>query len=195
MSFSLLLLTTVNISTHYFTTPIDPHNLFELNPTCSYADDDIFSSDMVVCKGESAVLTDGIAKPMLPPMPSQYIEWNKSSDGFTIVVDKNHMRMTQLDIYYYNSPTTGLGLPILSSIYVSSVKTSESPVGPVPFFYANNQDLAQDDSQIRMVSIVINDIRNEIAMGQFVHFHFSYTSSRIWRSQLIEIQAYGGTGI
>ena len=149
---------------------------------------------MVVCTGKKQVLTDGITQPTVPPVSSEYIGWDRGSDGFTIIVDKNHMRMTQLDLYFYNYPSTGLGLPPVSSIYVSSLKTNGTLVGPLSFVYANNQDLAYEDNQIRMASIIINDINNDITFSQFVHFNFKYTSCLLWRTQLIEIKAYDGTG-
>ena len=187
-------LITVSTTAYYLTTPNDPGDFFEQNPDCSYVDDIVSETSMVVCSGEKQVLTDGITEPNIPPLPNQYIGWQRNGDGFTIIVDTNHMRMMQLDLYYYNFPAAGIGLPPLSSIYVSSSKTNGTLIGPLAFVYANNQDLSQDDNQMRMASIVISDMNNELTFSQFVHFRFNYTSSLIWRTQLMEIQAYGGTG-
>ena len=188
-------ITTVSITSYYLTTPNDPDDFFEQNPDCSYADDAFPKSSMVVCRGTNHILTDGVTDPVsIPSTPSHYVGWGRNVSGFTIIVDKNNMRMTQLDLYYYNNPAAGLGLPVLASIYVSSLKANGTLDGPLSFVYANNQDVNQDDDEVRKVSVIIDDINNEVAFSQFVHFNFNYTSSLIWQTQLIELQAYGGTG-
>ena len=189
--------TTVDIDSYYLTTPNDPVDFDAYNQGCSPDYDSFPGQSVVFCTGQQQVLTDHSTEASIPPAPDQYVGWDRKQedlDGFTIVIDVVHTRLTQLDIHFYHNPSAGIGLPEVSSIYVSSSKANETSAGPLSFVYVRNDDLAQGDNRMRTVSIIITDDLDSIGFYQFVRMNFAYTSSVIWRTQLTEIQAYGGTG-
>ena len=191
--------TTVDIDSYYLTTPNDPADFHTYNQGCLPTDHDSFpGQSMVICSGQQQVLTDRSIEASIPPAPNQYVGWDRNQgdlDGFTIIIDVVHTQLTQLDIHFYHNPSAGIGLPEVSSIYVSSSKANETGVGPLAFVYARNKDLTQGDNRIRTVSIIITpDNLDSVGFYRFVKMNFAYSSSVIWRTQLTEIQAYGGTG-
>lgn len=186
--------TTVDINSYYLTTPNDPAVFFEENPSCSLASDQF--QDKVVCAGQQQVLTDKSTGAGLPLDPSEYVGWDSTGnalDGFTMIINANYTILTRLDIHFYNHPAAGIGLPEVTSIYVSSSSQANGVFeGPMSFVYASNDDLAQSDNGMRMLSIIITE--SNVGFYRFVRINFDYSSPLIWRTQLTEIRGYGGTG-
>ena len=197
MLFLWPLLTTVDINSYYLTTPNDPEDFFAHNQGCSFDSKSFPGQSMVVCKGQQQLLTDHSTEASIPPAPSQYVGWDGNQgelDGFTIIIDANHTRLTRLDIHFYHNPSAGIGLPEVSSIHVDSQAKNTFFADPLSFVYARNEDLAQSDNRMRTVSIIITDNLDSTSMYRFVKVSFAYSSSTIRRTQLTEIQGYGGTG-
>ena len=198
-SFPLDSPTAVDINSYYLTTPNDPADFSDHNQGCSPTDHDSFpGQSVVICTGQQQVLTDRFTEASIPPAPYQYVGWDRNQeglDGFTIVIDSDHTRLTRIDIRFYHNPSAGIGLPEVSSIYVFSSKASNTFANPLSFVYARNEDLAQSDNRMRTVSIIITDDNlDSIGFYQFVMVNFVYSSSTIERAQLVEMWGYGGTG-
>ena len=81
-------------------------------------------------------------------------------------------------LYFFNSPNTSIGLPMIS------VFTMRSPVG---YFFANNDDLNQTDSQLRNVTLHLQQLTSAVQLD----FTFTNQSAIDWLL-LSEVILYNG---
>ena len=87
-------------------------------------------------------------------------------------------------VYFFNSPADAIGLPLIK------VFTGTRPVPPVPYFFSDNGDLAQTDSQLRTVTLQLSQ-----EIGDFqLDFFFSSNSGIDW-FLVSEVQLYSGKRI
>ena len=82
-------------------------------------------------------------------------------------------------VYFFNSPAEAIGLPLIKVIKPGNQ--------PVPYFFSDNDDLTQTDSQLRTVTLQLNQ-----KLGNFrLDFIFSNNSGINW-FLISEVQFYNG---
>ena len=102
---------------------------------------------------------------------------NDSRLGFTIGIN-----VSKVVVYFFNSPTDAIGLPLIKII---------KPVNQtVPYFFSDNDDLTQSDSQLRTVTLQLSQELSSVLLD----FFFPSNSS-IDRFLVSEVQFYNGKRI
>ncbi len=113
--------------------------------------------------------------------------WNQGSAvlaGFVLTPDT---LVTSANIFFRNEPSQGIGLPSVNAIY--SYGSFFTPEIPLEATIIGNQDLSQDDSGLRNVSLVVTTDQFDISPYDnfFIQFTFS-DSSPITTLVLSEIE-------
>ena len=97
---------------------------------------------------------------------SFYLEFNFGSPNYYI---------TRVDIYYYNNPSQGYGLP--------DIRASMSPTGvgftPVVSTFIDNSEVSQSDDEVQMLSLIVLTKPTEHFRGnqQVFQLWFIFSSS------------------
>ena len=81
-------------------------------------------------------------------------------------------------IYFFNSPNNSIGLPMISLYGVGSQ--------PLSYVFDNNDDLRQNDSQLRNVTLNIQQLTD------VVQFDFIFNTSTIDSLLVSEVKFYNG---
>ena len=82
-------------------------------------------------------------------------------------------------LYFFNSPNTSIGLPMISVFTTMG--------SPIDYFFANNDDLSQTDSQLRNVTLHLQKLVSTVQLG----FTFTNQSAIDWLL-LSEVILYNG---
>ena len=102
---------------------------------------------------------------------------NDSRLGFTLGAS----RVSKVVVYFFNSPANAIGLPLIKVFFDNQ---------PIPYFFSDNGDLAQTDSQLRTVTLQLSQ-----EIGNFqLDFFFPSNSSIDW-FLVSEVQLYNGKRI
>ena len=89
--------------------------------------------------------------------------------------------VSKVVVYFFNSPTNAIGLPLIKVF---------TGTQPVPYFFSDNGDLAQTDSQLRAVTLQLSQ-----KIGNFqLEIFFSSNSGIDW-FLVSEVQIYSGKRI
>ena len=70
-------------------------------------------------------------------------------------------------LYFFNSPNTSIGLPMIS-VFAGG--------NPVDYFFANNDNLSQSDSQLRNVTLYLQQLTSAVQLD----FAFTNQSAIDW---------------
>ena len=103
------------------------------------------------CPG-NARLTDGETNEEMDFDTDNFMGWNTSFDLEFDFGSPNYY-ITRVDIYYYNNPSKGYGLPDIS--------TSMSDNGQRGFFtpvvstFIDNSEVSQSDDEVQMLSLIV----------------------------------------
>ena len=129
----------------------------------------------------SSKLIDGDFGPMdsLTGQLGQFFGFNQNDSRLTFNIGTNNI--SKVVVYFFNSPTNAIGLPLIKVFTVNRT---------VPYFFSDNDDLAQTDSQLRAVTLQLSQ-----EIGNFrLDFFFSSSSSIDW-FLVSEVQLYSGKRI
>ena len=121
---------------------------------------------------------------------NNFMGWNTS---FDLEFDFGSQRfyITRVDIYYYNNPSQGYGLP--------DIRASMSPTGdgftPVVSTFIDNSEVSQSDDEVQMLSLIILTPFSDLAYNQQVlHLEFTFSSSYLaTRTFISEMKFYNRT--
>ena len=159
------------MNAHYITIPIAYNHSPTTGPGC-FQDRGSLS-----CPG-GILLSDGdIGSAELDT--SKVFAWNRE---FSIALTTSVATMVkQVNLFFYNIPSSGIGLPP-AELFWSDV----SPLNPnIPLSHAivGNQDLSQDDSTLRNVSLVVTtdqeDTKIVLADYRYFRIHFTFPAETI----------------
>jgi len=120
--------------------------------------------------------------------------WNRSETSIAFITSVA-TKVRQVNLFFYNIPSSGIGLPP-AELFWSNVNPLNPDI-PLSHVIVGNQDLSQDDTTLRNVSLVVTTDQNSIADYRFfrIHFTFSAETSLIDWILLSEVQLCGETGM
>ena len=131
----------------------------------------------------SSKLIDGDFGPMdsLTGQLGQFFAFNQTDSRLNFVFATN---VSSVVVYFFNSPTDAIGLPLIKVIKLGNQ--------PVPYFFSDNDDLKQTDSQLRTVALQLSQ---ELSVFQLI-INFTFpNNSRIDWFLVSEVQFYNGKRI
>ena len=108
------------------------------------------------------------------------LEFNFGSRSFTI---------TQVNIYFYNNPSAGYGLPAIRT----SVSFDGQGFGPIEYSFTDNSEFSQTDDQVLVIPLIITTSPGTLSGYQFFRLHFDFTSYQISQTFLSELTFFSGT--
>ena len=101
--------------------------------------------------------------------------------------------MRQVNLFFYNIPSSGIGLPPAELFW--SDANAVSPEIPLSHVIVGNQDLGQDDTTLRNVSLVVTTYQDADYRFFRIHFTFPAEASLIDWVLLSEVQLCGEAGL
>ena len=108
------------------------------------------------------------------------LEFNFGSRSFTF---------SQVNISFYNNPSTGYGLPAIST----SVSFEGQSFNPIEYSFADNSEFSQTDDQVLVIPLIITTSPDLLSEYQFFRLHFDFTSYQINRAFLSELTFFSNT--
>ena len=108
------------------------------------------------------------------------LEFNFGTGAFTF---------TQVNIYFYNNPSAGYGLPAIST----SVAFTGQDFSPVEYSFTDNSEFSQTDDQVLVIPLIITTSPDTLSGYQFFRFNFDFTSYQITQTFLSELTFFSGT--
>ena len=154
---------------------VTPPTTYDPSPS-SFTDDCNLgdTGDLRRCP-DSTRLTDGETNEGMDFDPDNFMGWNKSFDLEFIFGSPNYY-IIRVDIYYYNNPSEGYGLP--------DIRTSTSPSGQrfsfnnVVSTFIDNSEVSQSDDEVQMLSLIILTSISVFGLTQQAfHLQFIFSSS------------------
>ena len=129
----------------------------------------------------SSKLIDGDFGPMdsLTGQLGRFFAFNQTGSRLNFVFGTN---VSKVAVYFFNSPTNAIGLPLIKIIRIGNQ--------PVPYFFTDNDDLTQTDSQLRTVTLQLSQKLWSVRLD----FIFP-NNSRIDWFLFSEVQFYNGKRI
>ena len=121
------------------------------------------------------------------PNPRIYFQFTKPGDTF----------IRQIDLYFYKSASSRVGLPDVRLHVASAVTTIEKQYFPIPFAIISNQSISEIDNQTVKVSLVdiIDQPNNVLIDNEIVRMTFNFNNSDTLDWMLIsEIIMFNETG-
>ena len=142
----------------------------------------------ILCNSGDIVLTDGAFGDEGGSIdPTKFIAWNDSS-RISIQHSDAVAAVKQVNLFFYHEPASGVGLPE----FKLSASISDTDLGnPLNYTILGNQDLSQDDAQVRNVTLALTELPTESA-NRF-HIKFTLTDS-IQQFAISELQLCGDQG-
>ena len=130
------------------------------------------------CFGNTSKLTDGDFGPMdsLNGQLGRFFAFNQNDSTLRFFVGA---RVSTAVLYFFNSPADGIGLPQLKVI------NDDDTI--VPYFFSNNDELTLTDSQLRTVTLQLNQ--------ELIRFQIDFifpSNSRINWFLVSEVQFFNG---
>ena len=129
----------------------------------------------LVCFPDNIAILDGSSGASSGSVdPSEFLAWNEDSRitliraGTADALDA----VTQVILYFYHEPSSGIGLPELQ---LSASIHDLTPGDPLTYTILNNQDLSVNDAQVRSVTLVFTEPKPTPVNR--IHIRFSLTSS------------------
>ena len=173
----------------YFPLPFPGEfNGISTTPSCLNLDSEILCSTGDI---GTVVLTDGVFGDEGGSIdPTKFIAWNDSSRiSIQHTDDVAVAAVKRVNLFFYHEPASGVGLPE----FRLSAGTSDTILGdPLTYTILGNQDLSQDDAQVRNVTLALTELPPEPAVNRF-HIGFTLTDS-IQQFAISELQLCGDQG-
>ena len=106
-------------------------------------------------------------------------------------------KVRQVNLFFYNIPSSGIGLPPAELFWGSSSPFSQFIRYPLSHVIVGNQDLSQDDSTPRNVSLVVTTDQDSIPYYRYFCIHFTFPAETILIDWILlsEVQLCGEAGI
>ena len=101
------------------------------------------------------------------------------------------LTFTQVNIYFYNNPSAGYGLPAIST----SVSFGGTLVDDVMIEYSftDNSEFSQTDDQVLVIPLIITTSPGTLSGYRFFRLNFDFTSYQITQTFLSEFTFFSGT--
>ena len=174
-------------SYHITPIPIAYNNSTTTGPNC------IIDSGSISCPCGGVLLDGDTGRAELDT--SKVFAWDREISIAFIITST---RVRQVNLFFYNIPSSGIGLPPAELFWGNA-----NPLNPdVPLSHAivGNQDLSQDDTTLRSVSLVVTtDQDNDPSITDYRYFRIRFTfpaeTSLIDWILLSEVQLCGEAGL
>ena len=111
---------------------------------------------------------------------------------FELVLRFPDTLISGVDIYFYNNPRMGYGLPPVTKAGFSF--NSLITFALVQFSFANNSHLNQSDDSVTVVSIVVSSDPNDSPYST-LSLSFDNSSTQLSETYISEVKLFNGTGI
>ena len=157
--------------------PFNGSNLTTTGANCSM----VQVGRSIECSAPSKLI-DGEFGPMdsLMGQLDQFFAFNQDGSRLNFVFTTN---VSKVVVYFFNSPTNAIGLPLIKVIKPGNRS--------VPYFFSDNDDLTQTDSQLRSVTLQLSQ-----QPGTEFRFDFIFPSNSSINWFLVsEVQFYNGKRI
>ena len=123
---------------------------------------------------------------------SKVLAWNRE---INIVIERTQStRVNQVNLFFYNIPSSGVGLPPVKLYWSTTSVFPQLPENLLSHVIVGNQDLSQNDSSPRNVSLVVTNNPQTNYQNFRIHFTFPETSLIDW-ILLSEVQLCGAAGV
>ena len=175
----------VTVNSYYIPpTPIAYNNSPITDPGC-FADGDSLSCPSGILLGDNDTGSAGLDT-------SKVFAWDREVN---IVFVLSPTKVRQVNLFFYNIPSSGIGLPP-AELFWSNVNFFNPDI-PLSHVIVGNQDLSQDDSTLRNVSLVVTTDQDSIPDYRYfrIRFTFPAETSLIDWILLSEVQLCGETGM
>ena len=149
--------------------------------------------------------TQTINKLRLCPIPSRLAdnvteegqEFNSNSfvrfrGDFELVFQFPDTHISLVDIYFYNNPKMGYGLPPVTEAGFSF--NSLSSFNPIQVSFANNSHLSQSDDSVTVVSIVVSSDPFDSPYS-LLRLSFDNSSTQLSETCISEVKLFDGTSM
>ena len=140
----------------------------------------------------SARLTDGVTDEGTAFNENNFIGWSSNIGNITLQFNfgSSSFYFTKVDIYFYNNPSAGYGLPAVTT----SVSFSGQPGDSIPVLsaFTDNSQLSKTDDNVDVISLTI--LVPSFGNIQFLKLFFNFSSYNITQTFLSEIKFFTGTG-
>ena len=111
---------------------------------------------------------------------------------FELVFQFPDTRISLVDIYSYNNPKMGYGLPPVTEAGFSF--NSLVTFNDIQVSFANNSHLSQSDDSVTVVSIVVSSDPFDTPYS-FLRLSFDNSSTRLSETYISEVKLFNGTGM
>ena len=145
----------------------------------------------------TARLTDDVTNEGMDFNSDNFMGWNSSFDLEFNFGSQNYF-FTRVDIYYYNNPSGGYGLPdIRTSI---SLNGNEGSYTTVVCTFIDNSEVSQSDDNVQVLSLVILTPESSSSLMflvpyQYLRLQFIFSSSFLATQTFIsEMRFFTDTG-
>ena len=119
---------------------------------------------------------------------ANFMGWNNSF-ALEFNFGTGEFTFTQVNIYFYNNPSAGYGLPAIRT----SVSFIGQDFGPIEYSFADNSEFSQTDDQVLVIALLITTSPGILREYQFFRFNFDFTSYQITQTFLSELTFFSGT--
>ena len=121
---------------------------------------------------------------------ANFMGWNNS---FTLEFNfgSRSFTLTQVNVYFYNNPSAGYGLPsIRTSVSFSGTLVDDTQI---EYSFADNSEFFQTDDQVLVIPLIITTSPGTLSGYQFFRLNFDFTSYQINLALLSELTFFSGT--
>ena len=140
----------------------------------------------------SARLTDGVTDEGTAFNENNFIGWSSNIDNITLQFNfgSRSFYFTKVDIYFYNNPSAGYGLPAVTTSVSFSGQPGEDIL--LASAFTDNSQLSKTDDNVDVISLTI--LVPSFGNIQFLKLFFNFSSYNITQTFLSEIKFFTGTG-
>ena len=139
----------------------------------------------------SARLTDGVTGEGTAFNENNFIGWSSNIGNITLQFNfgSTSFYFTKVDIYFYNNPSAGYGLPAVTT----SVSFNGQPGEDIPVLsaFTDNSQLSKIDDNVDVISLTI--LSPSFRVIQFFELFVDFSSYNITQTFLSEIKFFTGT--
>lgn len=150
-------------------------NLTTTSPGCTANTPNTLVCDNVL----SAKLTDGVFGPLDSLCLDCYFAFGRNSSTRNSITFSLPFPISTIILYFFNSPTQFIGLPLLNVFGLSNIS--------IDYFFDGNDVLGQTDSQLRNITLRLQQLISTVQ----INFSFPESSVIDWLL-LSEVQFYNG---
>ena len=111
---------------------------------------------------------------------------------FELVFQFPDTHISLVDIYFYNNPKMGYGLPPVTEAGFSF--NNLVTFNAIQVSFANNSHLSQSDDSVTVVSIVVSSDPDDNPYS-FLRLSFDNSSTQLSETYISEVKLFNGTGI